>query len=154
MVPDTDVVCCHGYYSDFSRTFHAGPDPLTEERKETYRTALAQVNHNMKILRPGLTFDEYTDLAWDIPEKYWANQHFVSAHGCGLTGEAPYLHHRGDLPDAGYDSVIEPGMALCVESYIGKEVGTQGVRLEQQGPIIETGIQVLSKFPFDEAMLK
>lgn len=30
---DTDVVGCHGYYSDFSRTFHAGPDRPSEEQK-------------------------------------------------------------------------------------------------------------------------
>ncbi|KAF5698235.1 peptidase yqhT [Fusarium globosum] len=90
------------------------------------------VNHNMRILRPDLTFGDYTDLAWDIPEKYWANRYFVSAHGCGLTEEDPYLHHRGDFPDSGYDSVIEPGMVLCVESCIGNEGGTQGVKLERQ----------------------
>ncbi|CVL11325.1 uncharacterized protein FPRN_07735 [Fusarium proliferatum] len=115
VVLDTDVVGCHGYYSDFSRTLHAGPDPPTEE-----------------ILGPDLTFGDYTDLAWDIPEQYWANRYFVSAHGCGLTEEDPYLHHRGDLPDSGYDGVIEPGMVLCVESYIGNEGGTQGVKLERQ----------------------
>ncbi|KAF9765152.1 hypothetical protein IL306_002628 [Fusarium sp. DS 682] len=151
---DTDVVGCHGYYSDFSRTFHAGPDPPTEEQKELYRTALEQVKHNMSILKPGLTFREYADLAWDIPKQYWANRYFVSAHGCGLTGEYPYLYHRGDFPDAGYDGVIEPGMVLCVESYIGKEGGNQGVKLEQQVLITETGIEVLSKFPFEEALLK
>ncbi|CVK92722.1 uncharacterized protein FMAN_07591 [Fusarium mangiferae] len=132
VVLDTDVVGCHGYYSDFSRTLHAGPDPPTEEQKKTYRTALAQVNHNMRILRPDLTFGDYTDLAWDIPEQYWANRYFVSAHGCGLTEEDPYLHHRGDFQDSGYDGVIEPGMVLCVESYIGNERGTQGVKLERQ----------------------
>ncbi|KAG5806816.1 hypothetical protein H9Q74_008209 [Fusarium xylarioides] len=128
---DTGVVGCHGHYSDsdFSRTFRAGPEPPSEEQKELYRTALAQVNHNMSMLRPGLTFREYADLAWDIPEQYWANQYFVSAHGCGLTGEYPYSYHRGDFPDAGYDGVIEPGMVLCFESYIGNEGGTQGVKL-------------------------
>ncbi|KAG5793631.1 hypothetical protein H9Q69_007324 [Fusarium xylarioides] len=128
---DTGVVGCHGHYSDsdFSRTFRAGPEPPTEEQKELYRTALVQVNHNMSMLRPGLTFREYADLAWDIPEQYWANQYFVSAHGCGLTGEYPYSYHRGDFPDAGYDGVIEPGMVLCFESYIGNEGGTQGVKL-------------------------
>ncbi|KAF5570871.1 peptidase yqhT [Fusarium phyllophilum] len=128
---DTGVVGCHGHYSDsdFSRTFRAGPEPPTEEQKELYRTALAQVNHSMSMLRSGLTFGEYADLAWDIPEQYWAIQYFVSAHGCGLTGECPYLYHRGDFPDAGYDGVIEPGMVLCVVSYIGIEDGTQGVKL-------------------------
>ncbi|KAF5250276.1 hypothetical protein FANTH_4476 [Fusarium anthophilum] len=153
-VLDTDVVGCHGYYSDFSRTFHAGPDPLTDEQKGPYRIALAQVNHNMRILRPGLTFREYVDCAWDIPEQCWANRYFVSAHGCGLTGECPYLYDRGDFSDAGYDGVIEPGMVLCVESYIGEEGGTLGVKLEQQVLITETGIHILSKFLFEESMLK
>ena len=71
----------------------------------------------MSILRPGSTFREYADLALDIPEQYWVNQYFVSAHGCGLTGEYPYLYHRVYLPDAGYDGVIEPGMVLCRELY-------------------------------------
>ncbi|PNP77232.1 hypothetical protein FNYG_09532 [Fusarium nygamai] len=108
----------------------------------------------MSILRPGLTFREYADLAWDVPEQFWANRNFVSAHGCELTGEYPYLYHRGDFPDAGYDGVIEPGMVLYVESYIDNEGDTQGVKLEQQVLITETGIQVLSKFPFERTMLK
>ncbi len=56
---DTDVVGCHGYYSDFSRTFHAGPDAPSAEQRLLYRTALEQVEHNIGILHPGLTFREY-----------------------------------------------------------------------------------------------
>ena len=151
---DTDVVGCHGYYSDFSRTFHSGPGAPTEEQRELYKAAYEQVNHNMGILKPGMTFREYSDLAWEIPDKYYANRYFVSAHGCGMTGEYPYLYHRGDFPNAGYDGVIEPGMVLCVESYIGEDGGTQGVKLEQQVLITETGIELLSEFPFEEALLK
>ncbi|PSN59318.1 Creatinase/aminopeptidase [Corynespora cassiicola Philippines] len=151
---DTDVVGCHGYYSDFSRTFHSGPGCPDEAQKTLYRVAYEQVNHNMSILKPGMTFREYADLAWNIPEKYYANRYYLSAHGCGMTGEYPYLYHRGDFPDAGYDGVIEPGMVLCVESYIGEEGGTQGVKLEQQVLVTETGIEVLSKFPFEEALLR
>lgn len=69
---------------------------------------------------------------WDIPEEYYANRYYLSAHGCGITGGYSYLYHRGDFPDAGYDGVIEPGMVLCVESYIGEEGGTHGVKPEQQ----------------------
>jgi Xaa-Pro aminopeptidase len=151
---DTDVVGCHGYYSDFSRTFHAGPNPPTDYQKELYRVAYEQVHHNMSILKPGLTFREYAEQAWNIPDKYYKNRYYLSAHGCGMTGEYPYLYHRGDFPDAGYDGIIEPGMVLCVESYIGEEGGTQGVKLEQQILITDTGIEVLSKFPFEEALLK
>ncbi|MAW87650.1 MAG: peptidase M24 [Phyllobacteriaceae bacterium] len=150
---DTDVVGCHGYYSDFSRTFHAGPDRPSPAQRELYKTAFEQVHHNMDILKPGVSFRDYADRAWDIPEKYHANRYYLSAHGCGMTGEYPYLYHRADFPDAGYDGIIEPGMTLCVESYIGEAGGREGVKLEQQVLVTETGIELLSRFPFEESLL-
>lgn len=151
---DTDVVGCHGYYSDFSRTFHSGPDPPTDYQRELYKVAYEQVTYNMSILRPGLTFREYANQAWNIPEKFYANRYYLSAHGCGMTGEYPYLYHRDDFPDAGYDGVIEAGMVICVESYIGEEGGREGVKLEQQVLVTDNGIEVLSKFPFEDTLLK
>ena len=71
-----------------------------------------------------------------------------------MTGEYPYIYHHGDLRDAGYDGVIEPGMTICVESYMGSEGGPEGVKLEQQVLINETGIELLSRFPFEDALLK
>ena len=150
---DTDVVGCHGYYSDFSRTFHAGPDRPTAQQRDLYKVAHEQVHHNMEILRPGLSFRDYADAAWDIPAKYHANRYYLSAHGCGMTGEYPYLYHRGDFADAGYDGEIQPGMTLCVESFIGEEHQGEGVKLEQQVLITETGVELLSRFPFEEALL-
>ncbi|MAM61530.1 Xaa-Pro peptidase family protein [Maritimibacter sp. UBA3975] len=150
---DTDVVGCHGYYSDFSRTFHAGPNAPTAAQRELYNTAYEQVQHNISILRPGLSFRDYADAAWDIPEKYYAHRYYLSAHGCGMTGEYPYLYHHGDFPDAGYDGEILPGMTLCVESFIGAADGGEGVKLEEQVLITETGVETLSRFPFEEALL-
>jgi len=150
---DTDVVGCHGYYADFSRTFHSGPDRPTALQRELYKTAYEQVQHNMGILAPGMSFRDYADRAWNIPEKYHAHRYYLSAHGCGMTGEYPYLYHHGDFPDAGYDGTIEPGMTLCVESFIGEEGGKEGVKLEQQVLVTETGIELLSEFPFEESLL-
>lgn len=150
---DTDVVGCHGYYSDFSRTFHCGPKKPSAKQKELYRTAHEQVHHNMDVIKPGLTFRDYAEKAWDIPEEYHANRYYLSAHGCGMTGEYPYLYHRADFPHAGYDGVIEPGMTLCVESYIGEERGVEGVKLEQQILVTDTGTELLSEFPFEETLL-
>ena len=42
---DTDVVGCHGYYSDFSRTFHSGPDQPTETQRTLYTMAYEQIQH-------------------------------------------------------------------------------------------------------------
>jgi Xaa-Pro aminopeptidase len=151
---DTDVVGCHGYYSDFSRTFHAGPGAPTPAQRELYKVAYEQVHHNMDVLAPGLSFRDYADRAWVIPERYHANRYYVSAHGCGMTGEYPYLYHRADFPEAGYDGVIEPGMTICVESYIGEQGGKEGVKLEQQVLITESGIETLSRFPFEDALLR
>lgn len=149
---DTDVVGCHGYYSDFSRTFHSGPGQPTDAQRELYQTAYEQVHANMAILKPGLSFRDYAEAAWDIPEKFYKHRYYLSAHGCGMTGEYPYLYHRGDFPDAGYDGVIEPGMVICVESFIGGETG-EGVKMEEQVLITETGIEVMSRFPFEESLL-
>lgn len=150
---DTDVVGCHGYYSDFSRTFHAGPGKPDDRQRELYRLAHEQVQHNIGILRPGMSFRDYADNAWDIPDRFFANRYYLSAHGCGMTGEYPYLYHRADFPDAGYDGIIEPGMTLCVESYIGAEGGREGVKLEQQVLIGESGTELLSRYPFEDSLL-
>jgi Xaa-Pro dipeptidase len=150
---DTDVVGCHGYYCDFSRTFHTGPGRPTAHQRELYRSAQEQVQHNMGILRPGLSFREYSLQAWEIPERFRANRYYVSAHGCGMTGEYPYLYHRGDFEQSGYDGVFEPGMTICVESYIGEEGGSEGVKLEEQLLITREGTELLSSFPFEDDLL-
>jgi Xaa-Pro aminopeptidase len=150
---DTDVVGCYGYYCDFSRTFHVGPDEPSRAQKELYRHAHEQVHHNMGIIRPGTTFREYAEEAWAIPDRYVANRYYVSAHGCGMTGEYPQLCHRMDFQDAGYDGVIEPGMTICVESYIGEEGGDEGVKLEEHCLVTDRGVEALSRFPFEDRLL-
>ncbi len=150
---DTDVVGCHGYYSDFSRTFHAGPDGPSAEQRRLYRLAHEQVHHNMAVIGPGVTFREYAERAWDIPDEFAAQRYYLSSHGVGMTGEYPYLYHRHDFEASGYDGVIEPGMTLCVESYIGAEGGAEGVKLEEQVLVTETGTELLSDFPFEDALL-
>jgi len=151
---DTDVVGCHGYYSDFSRTFHSGPDQPTDSQRTLYQIAYQQVQNNISIIKPGMEFREYSEKAWDIPEQYLANRYYLSAHGVGMTGEYPYLYHRADFSEAGYDGVILPGMTLCVESYIGKQNGPDGVKLEEQLLVTENGTELLSKFPFEESLLQ
>lgn len=70
-----------------------------------------------------------------------------------MTGEYPYLYHHSDYTDAGYDGEILPGMTLCVESYIGEQDRHEGVKLEEQVLVTESGIEILSKFPFEEGLL-
>ena len=53
----------------------------------------------------------------------------------------------------GYDGMIEAGMTLCVESYIGELGGQEGVKLEEQVLVTETGVERLSTFPFEDDLL-
>ena len=150
---DTDIVGCHGYYADFSRTFHVGPSKPTAAQRTIYQLAHEQVYHNMSIIKPGMSFADYGRQAWNIPERYHRNRYYLSAHGVGMTGEYPYLYHWSDYADAGYEGEIEPNMTLCVESYIGADGGGEGVKLEQQLLVTETGVEVMSTYPFDDDLL-
>ncbi len=150
---DTDVVGCHGYYADFSRTFHVGPSRPSPEQRRLHALALEQIDHNLALIEPGLSFRDYANRAWDLPDEFRAHRYYLSAHGCGMTGEYPYLYHHADFADAGYDGVIEPGMVLCVESFIGAVDGAEGVKLEQQILVTDRGTELLSQLPFEEALL-
>ncbi len=150
---DTDIVGCHGYYADFSRTFPVGPAAPTAEQRTLYQLAYEQVHHNMSIIKPGMSFADYGRQAWNIPEPYHGNRYYLSAHGVGMTGEYPYLYHWADYDNAGYDGEIVPNMTLCVESYIGAVGGSQGVKLEQQVLVTDSGIEVMSRYPFDDSLL-
>ena len=44
-------------------------------------------------------------------------------------------------------------MTVCVESYIGEVGGVEGVKLEQQLLITETGAEILSRYPLESALL-
>ena len=49
-----------------------------------------------------------------------------------------------------YQAVLEPGMTLCVESYFGPRHGGEGVKLEQQVLVTDSGLEMLSRLPFEE----
>lgn len=150
---DTDVVGAYGYYCDFSRTFFCGPGRPTEEQRTLYRLAHEQIHYNMELIRPGMSFREFGEKAWTAPEPYLKNRYYLLAHGVGMTGEYPYIVHAQDFADAGYEGIIEPNMTLCVESYIGAESGGEGVKLEQQVLVTKNGIELMSRFPFEEDLL-
>ena len=41
-------------------------------------------------------------------------------------------------------------MTICLESYIGEAGGAEGVKLEEQVLVTETGAEVLSRYPFED----
>ena len=67
--------------------------------------------------------------------------------------ELAVMELNDNIDSKGYDGLILPGMTLCVESYMGSEHGDEGVKLEQQVLITETGIELLSTYPYDDELL-
>jgi Xaa-Pro aminopeptidase len=49
---------------------------------------------------------------------------------------------------------FEPGMVVCIESYIGEPAAAQGVKLEDQFLITSNGAERLTTYPFDQRFLR
>jgi Xaa-Pro aminopeptidase len=150
---DTDVIGCFGYFSDFSRTFHCGPGRPTSYQKMVYQLAYEQIQHNIGIIKPGLTYREVSERAWKIPDPFVERRYTSVMHGVGLHGETPFIAHAQDFSTYGGEGVLEPGMVVSVESYIGEVGGSEGVKLEEEVLITASGSEVISRFPFDENLL-
>jgi Xaa-Pro aminopeptidase len=88
-----------------------------------------------------------------LPQDYLANRYSVLFHGVGLCDEYPAVPYPEDWEGGGYDGVLEPGMVVCVESYVGRHGGHEGVKLEEQLLIIEAGYERLSSYPFDDRLM-
>jgi Xaa-Pro aminopeptidase len=151
---DTDTIGCYGYYSDFSRTFHCGPGKPSGEQKMLYQMAYDHVMHNIELIRPGTSFREIADKAWRIPDRFVEQRYTSVMHGVGMHGETPFIAHAMDFAAFGRDGVLEPGMVLSVESYIGETGGREGVKLEEEVLVTNSGAELISRFPFEDDLLR
>ena len=153
MAFDTDLIGPYGMCVDISRTWHCGDAAPTSEQKEIYTMAYEQIQKNTEILRPGKTFKEVTHTAAVYPRDEF--RHYSTMyHGVGLCDEYPgitFPWYWNDL--LCYDGVLEPGMVICVESYVARYEGGPGVKLEDQVLITKDGYEVLSHYPFEEELL-
>jgi Xaa-Pro aminopeptidase len=100
-----------------------------------------------------MTFAKASHSGRPLPEEFNPQRYGSKYHGVGLCDEWPSIKYPIDLPKIGQDYVLEPGMMLCVEAYIGAKGGRDGVKLEDQVLITETGVENLTKFPFDTRLL-
>ena len=150
---DTDLIGPYGYCSDLSRTFKVGGGTPTAYEKQIYQEAYEHIQHNMQLLAPGVSFEELMRNGQKLPEKYAHQRYGVMYHGVGLCDEYPSLRYPEDWQDWGYDGVLQPGMALCVEVYFGEIGGPCGIKLEDQVVITETGYENLTTYPFEQDFL-
>lgn len=151
---DTDMVGPYGYCSDVSRTYLCPDAAPTSAQRTLYRLAAEELQHNMELMQPGLSLREVSQRAWPVPERYRENSYRFIAHGVGMCDEWPNCYQPDVLEKQREgDMVLEPGMVMCVESYIGETGGSEGVKLEQQVLITGDGHRLLSRYPLDRELL-
>ncbi len=98
---DTDMIGPYGYCADLSRTWTVGHTRMSNSQRELYCAALEQIQHNVDLLKPGLSFRDYNEKSWRIPEKYRARRYSVAAarrrHGRRISSRAAPSRFRARL---------------------------------------------------------
>ncbi len=144
---DTDMVGPYGYCADISRAFVCG-NKFNEHQKKIYLTAVEQIDYNSRLIKDGVSFREFTEKAWILPEKYYGNRYSVMLHGIGLCDEWPAIRYPTDGGER--SGIFQKNMTITLESYIGEVGGHEGVKLEQQYLVGENGLELMSHHPLEQ----
>ena len=151
VVFDSDLIGAFGMCVDISRAWICGGTTPTPEQREIYDMAYQQILRNTASLKPGLTFKELTFDTFQYDPKEFRNYSCLY-HGVGLCDEYPSIYFPSEWQLTGYDGELEPGMVLCVESFVGRRSGGPGIKLEEQVLITDDGHEVLSHYPIKEIL--
>ncbi len=146
---DTDLIGPYGYCSDISRAWVTPGMAPTNAQRDLHAIALEQINTNLDLLKPGMSYMEFGAKSYQLPEDCLPNRYSAIVHGVGLCDEYPSVAYPGDKRKGGYEGAFEPGMCLCFESYVGREGGKEGVKVERQALVTDTGVELLDSFPLD-----
>ncbi len=147
---DTDMIGPYGYCADLSRSWVCGYVPMNAQQRGLYATALDQITHNLALIQPGMSFAEFNEKSWRIPDRHAGYRYSLAVHGVGMADEWPVIPLHLDWTDRAMAGRFEPGMVVCVESLIA-EAGSESVKLETQVLVTEGGAERLDSFPWETA---
>jgi Xaa-Pro aminopeptidase len=143
---DTDMVGPYGYCADISRAFVEG-NKFNSDQKKLYQMGVEHIDHNARLIKPGMSFKEFTEKSWKLPEEYYGNRYSCMVHGIGLCDEWPMIRYPTDGGQR--EGSFEKNMTITVETYIGKVGGKEGVKLEQQYLVGENNLELMSHHPLE-----
>jgi Xaa-Pro dipeptidase len=135
-----------GYVSDLTRTFAVGE--VDDECQKIHKIVQEANAAGRAAGKPGVPCANVDKAARDVIEKSGYGQFFThrTGHGIGMEGhEEPYM--RGDNMQ-----ILETGMAFTVEPGIYLP-NRNGVRVEDNVVITETGAESLSDMPREMCMV-
>ena len=150
---DSDLVGPHGYSADISRSWVVGDAKANDEQRRMYSLAHEQVQRNSELFRAGRGYREIGVDAWHLPEPYSEYEQPAIAHGIGLCNEFPLIMNSQWFESDGFDGELEAGTVFCIESYVGAPGGREGVKLEQQILVTDSGYELLSDLEFEDRLI-
>lgn len=139
----------NGYYGDFTRVWVCGdnakPSPKQVDLHIRAREAMLRAE---AAIKPGA-------VTTDIFEACGKENTLGGClgHGLGIASfEPPYISEEYMVPrEKAY--VLEPGMIFSIEPYVGAP-GIGGIRLEDNILVTDHGMDIISRFPFDNRLLR
>jgi Xaa-Pro dipeptidase len=147
---DTDMIGPYGYCADLSRSWTCGFTDMNDTQQRLYGTARDQIEHNLALVIPGISYAEYNAKSWRIPESHIDYRYSLALHGVGMADEYPVVPLHVDFDEStAMSGHLEPGMVVCVESLIG-EAGSESIKLETQVLVTQTGYERLDGFPWED----
>ena len=114
---------------------------------------MAEIEHNLELVRDGVSLDDFAARAYVQPEEFHANEYVCIFHGVGMCDEAPKLYYPKDRAAKGYPGMLRENMVICMESYVGAVGERDGVKLEQQVRVTRDGYELLSTYPLEADLL-
>jgi Xaa-Pro dipeptidase len=136
----------HGYFSDITRTFAIGS--LEPEVAQIVSTVLEANKVGRETAKPGIPAETVDLAARAVIESAGYGKFFTHRTGHGLGMEA----HEDPYIRAGNLLLLEPGMTFTIEPgiYLSRR---NGVRIEDDVVITETGAECLTSLPRDVKQL-
>lgn len=144
-----DIVCLvNGYHTCVYRCFCCGKP--TAKQKEIHARCLEYQLGGIEAVKPGKTTADIATVWPDYKQMGAKDEHEIFGlqygHGIGVgLWEFPIISRAYSIK---HPVEIQPGMVFALETYAGD--GQNGVRLEDEVVVTETGIEIITKFPTDE----
>ena len=141
----------NGFRSEFARTVWTGGPP-SEDHKRIYRTVWQAHQAAQKILKPGTRTSDLEKACLEPVKEAGLEDHYggypFTGHGIGIRAEAFNVTARFKEMDV----TLEEGMLLNLEPGIWWD-GVGGVRVEDTYLVTKDGFRIISRAPYEDALL-
>lgn len=143
-----DIVCMYnGYHTCVYRCFCCGKP--SQKQLDIHKRCLEYQLAGIEAVKPGVTSADVARVWPDAKAMGARSEHEIFGlqygHGLGVgLWEFPIISRAYSLD---HPVEIQPGMCFALETYAGQ--GFDGVRLEDEVVVTETGVEIITKFPRD-----